>query len=328
MDESLEIDLDPSEWDFRDIPVEEQKIAVIYEFSREVPEVSKQISDWLDGELMLIYEGYDHSGDKVFESGLSPQGISVRESLASELRGELSVCRDEEWAPPELWSHKIRRIRHTLAEWPKPYVVAMGCDPVKLGIKHTLGELQSKEPKVGLSPLGQLRSSNREACHLPKRFGGLSVSEFDNLQGLPTYGFDIDMTFNRTEIVNAFKGWLEKEHARIGKQRPKDERPGPGRKPGKRVSEASLSALSAFRLTKRGQTGKKRDHEWVGEALSSYVKLTTNPSNPFPSDTLPWLGEKGFREAVGRAEELIEEFQKYRVWDEKLGRTVEKKVGG
>jgi hypothetical protein len=62
--------------------------------------------------------------------------------------------------------------------------------------------------------------------------------------------------------------------------------------------------------------------------LSSYVKLTTNPSNPFPSDTLPWLGEKGFREAVGRAEELIEEFQKYRVWDEKLGRTVEKKVGG
>ena len=46
------------------------------------------------------------------------------------------------------------------------------------------------------------------------------------------------------------------------------------------------------------------------------------------SDTLPWLGEKGFREEVGRAEELIEEFQKYRVWDEKLGRTVEKKVGG
>ena len=46
------------------------------------------------------------------------------------------------------------------------------------------------------------------------------------------------------------------------------------------------------------------------------------------SDTLPWLGEKGFREAVGRAEELIEEFQKYRVWDEKLGRTIEKKVGG
>jgi hypothetical protein len=304
-----EIKLPRSEWDFRSIPKEEQWIAAIYEYCREIPEVKKRITVWLDGDLMVPCDDYDHFGKKVFENGLSPQAVTVRESLKREADGKPELHWDEQWAPAKIWNHKIWTIRHTLTEWPKPYVIAMHCDLVKQGIERTLEGFPSEEPRVALSPLGQLRASNREACELPKRFEGLTVSRTPNLIGLPTYGFDIDMNADLEEIKTAFVDWLEIEHAKPieGRPEPKSTVITPGRPEGRDPGN-DLVALSALRLREEGKTGEKPTFKWIKSALDAHNERTANVS--YPGDTLPLLSpEKGLGGAVKRARKILMEYQ-------------------
>jgi len=51
MSASPGITLDPDEWDFRSIPSEELKVALIYEYAREHLGVRGAVLDWLDSGL-------------------------------------------------------------------------------------------------------------------------------------------------------------------------------------------------------------------------------------------------------------------------------------
>lgn len=320
MDESLEIDLDPSEWDFRSIPQEELWLAVVYEFCREVPEVSNRVSEWLDGKFEeRNCDYYDDPGSEYVLVG----PLTVREVLIAHLDEvgldemgdeDYTPLPDETVVPSNLAGHPVLGICLFLIDWPKPYLVFREHHLFGKALESLQKrDLRALPPDEGLYPKGMLRSNNRLPCKLSGKKlpgeKGRTLGDWATHWDLPTYGFDIDMTFTRIEIVDAFKAWLKEEHERVGKQRPRAEKPGSGRKLGKRLPDASLRALAAHRLTKRGQTGKTRDREWVVEALKVHVKRTTIASKPFPSDTLPMLGEKGFREAVNRVEKIMGEFK-------------------
>ena len=306
-----QITLDPAEWDFRKIPENEWEIAMVYEYCREVPEVRQCIERWLKSEEKRIDEGYNEDGHYRDVSGI---GVSVRQSLIDQLNTGGYVWDEEEWAPSQIWDHRVWPIRYVLTEWPKPYLVAKQCSVVAKGIAET--EKRDREKKrEPLSAYGQIRQSNREECHLKRRFGGLIAREFFDERELPTYAFDIDMRFTAREIQAAFNEWLKRERTKLKAGRPRGAN-----------WDTKLKSLSALRLVQRGSIKKKLKHAEIKLAVEGYQK-----DNPFEGvgaggELLPLYGPSGFSKAEEEAQKLKREFLQYREWDEEAGKTVIKHI--
>lgn len=315
------IDLPFEEWDFRSIPEDEQEFAVIYEYTRSCPVVSKAFEDWLDtkvGDLQLEYESDP-------ESRIVDLGDTMRDSIAQLLAHDSKLpCRyGSELRSLKIGRHPLSTIDFLLVFWPQPYVAVMNDPLFREGVRmlQDKGDVDFKQRSVW--PVG--RYDEGEGADAERRtydFIGQSGGYYDWPVGLPIYGFEIDMRKTMDNIVDDFRDWLRPKHDRFNESRG-DEAVTRGRKPGTPTNAIALKTLSAMRLSQSGFEGEPMSFDDIYTALDNYLDDLDSPGEKSSEKRLPYYSRKDkLADGVKVAERFRETFECYEAWDPELKKRV------
>ena len=297
MKKHSKIILDPNEWDFRSILEAQLETAMIYEYSRECPEVVELFNNWLDSELIMQTAYGDPQG--------YPQGVAVRTAIEENY---LSLAANEpepefvlNWyqcCPSEIRNHPLFSVNPVLSCWPRAFQTLTNEDWFDAAISDQVDCAESIARMDDV--LSVFHVDGKPAFEKDYRYSSKPKK-------LPKFTFEIDLNYPRPKIVSDFEKWLKKIHVRDR-----------GRKKGKVRPREALKALSALRLSREQIPGRGQKYNKVVDAISHHAPDEFDKVYDKGFSILPiYLNAGAYAQAVKRAKSLCSFYDMIRLRDSK-----------